>query len=165
MTRLRIKESISRTVFISCATYKRKRIFNNHTRASLFIEILHSCSGNHGAEIITYCIMPDHYHLIIKFKGVYSLSTFLHSLHSFTANQLHSLRKYPVHGRIWNRAWDKWIRSESMLWQKISYVLLNPWRADLVAEPLSDYRYSDIAKWKREKGDDFLRDLFSEATR
>ena len=64
--------------------------------------------------------------------------------------------------KIWQgNCWDTVIRNERMYWQKIAYVLLNPWREGMVSDPMEPYPFSDLAEWLEREGEDFVKDLFA----
>ncbi|MBU1890779.1 transposase [Patescibacteria group bacterium] len=114
-------------------------------------------------HIETFCVMPDHYHILLRILSNKSLSQIIYSINSYFA---YRHRKQFGIVRIWSRnTWDVWIRSEEMYWQKVAYVLLNPWRAGLVGIPYSDYPYSDISEWRMTYGIRFLNDIFEQYSR
>jgi hypothetical protein len=57
--------------------------------------------------------------------------------------------------------WDEVIRDEDMYWQKLSYILFNPYRSGLVRDPLDDYVYSNIQELINKEGEELVMDLFS----
>ena len=68
--------------------------------------------------------------------------------------------------QIWSRnAWDEIIRNEDMYWQKLAYILLNPWRKGLVKDPLDIYLFSNIGSFITDKGESFLKELFCKYAR
>lgn len=161
MAQFRITRAEIPIVFVSSSTYLRKRIFTDPGHASIFRTVLFDYQRRGDYRLDAFCIMPDHYHMVIQLLKDRSLTQVIHALHSLFCERMKRFRGVRMKERIWSRrTWDVWIWDDWMYWQKIAYVLLNPWRAGLVKDPLDDYPYSDIRKWKMERGEEFLLDLF-----
>jgi len=83
--------------------------------------------------------MPDHVHAILTPQPTeagtdWSVSQIVHSLKGYSAHKIdeHRQRK----GSVWQRGfYERVIRSEADLRQKVQYVWENPLRAGLVWEP------------------------------
>lgn len=94
-------------------------------------------------SILAYCIMPDHYHLLVKLNTEYPLSKYVGNFeNSFTKyfNKLH-WRKGP----LWqNRFRSVLISDNNTLLHVHRYIHLNPTTANLVTHPedweLSSYK-------------------------
>ncbi|MEP6685387.1 MAG: DEAD/DEAH box helicase [Verrucomicrobiota bacterium] len=100
-------------------------------------------------ELFATCVMPDHVHLLIEpmaereddtGKSIFfSLSKILHTIKSFTANQINKIEKKS--GAVWEtESFDRLIRSESDLQEKFQYITRNPWDAGVV-KPGAEYRW------------------------
>jgi RecG-like helicase/REP element-mobilizing transposase RayT len=87
------------------------------------------------------CVMPDHVHLLLEpaikeqdSAGAaifFSLTEILHSLKSFTAHQINTVRG--KRGPVWEKeSYDRLIRSEQDLQEKFRYITRNPWDAGVV---------------------------------
>ena len=112
-------------------------------------------------ELYAACVMPDHVHLLIEpmverdGEGgnsiFFSLSKILHSIKSFTSNQINKVERSS--GPIWEgESFDRLIRSESDLQEKFNYITRNPWEAGVVT-PKEDYPwvwYPEV-EFKKEK--------------
>ncbi len=78
-------------------------------------------------------VMPDYFHIIIqtleKIKnGYYSLSEIMHSIKSYTAHKIGE--------RIWQHEnFDRIIRDENELYEKMNYILNNPIKKGLASFP------------------------------
>jgi len=83
-------------------------------------------------ELICYCIMPNHVHLIIK-PNDKVLFRILQSHKSFTAKLAN--KKLGKSGKFWqSESFDHMIRDEYWLAQKIQYTLNNPVKAKRVEQ-------------------------------
>jgi REP element-mobilizing transposase RayT len=109
-----------------------------------------------------YCVLPDHYHVILNVGLKKTISQILHAVHSYTATRINKGLGRKKKIKIWEgSAWDEVIRNEEMYWQKIAYTLFNPWRSGLVKDPVEIYPLSNLLEWYEREGEDFILDLFS----
>ena len=110
--------------------------------ADLVSESLHY-RDNKVYELIAFCIMPNHKHVVFKpleeGEGkYYPLSKIMHSLKRHTAYEANLLLER--NGAFWQHEnYDHFARDEAELERIIKYVLYNPVKAGLV---------DDWAKWK-----------------
>jgi len=97
--------------------------------ASLVQEALRYFDGRRY-DLIAWCIMPNHVHVIVyPFEG-YDLAGILHSWKSFTAKQANRL--LGTIGAFWQEEYyDHLIRDEDDFKNQINYVLANPEKAGL----------------------------------
>ncbi|HET9418804.1 MAG TPA: DEAD/DEAH box helicase [Chthoniobacterales bacterium] len=100
-------------------------------------------------ELYAACVMPDHVHMLIEpmvekqsedGKTVFfPVSKILHSIKSFTANRINKIDN--ASRAVWeSESFDRFIRSESDLQEKFSYITRNPWDAGVVQQG-HDYRW------------------------
>jgi REP element-mobilizing transposase RayT len=91
-------------------------------------------------DLRAWVVMPNHWHFLARFHPNQTLEKGLHSLKSYTANELKKL--HPEMGSIWQEGYfDRYIRSEEHYWNAVNYICRNPVVAGLCAEP-SDFRWS-----------------------
>jgi valyl-tRNA synthetase len=85
-------------------------------------------------DLIAWCIMPNHVHVIVRpFEG-HDLPGILHSWKSFTAKQADKL--LGTTGAFWqDEYYDHLIRDEEDFNRNLTYVLQNPEKAGLTAWP------------------------------
>ena len=163
MTRIRINIP-NATYFVTKSIFKKTAVFGNKQCAQIFINALTNLeSKKHKATIHSYVLMPNHYHLLITLEKADNLSKFLHSLNSCTGHQIAKvIGKSPV----WEvNTWDEVIRNDDMFQQKLAYILLNPWRRQLVQSPFAFYEYSNIKTIMEKKGQQYVEGLFSKYKR
>jgi len=96
-------------------------------------------------ELICFCIMPNHVHILIKplvekENIPYSLSSIIHDHKRFTAKECNKLLNRL--GAFWYPDfYDHYIRDEDEFHNVINYILQNPVKAGLV-EDWKDWKYS-----------------------
>lgn len=92
-------------------------------------------NSNPLVEIIAYCLMPNHFHLLIREIEEDGMSTFMHKL--VTAYTMRFNKKYNRSGGLFTRAFrSKHIPDDRYLRHVFSYIHLNP--TDLIAENMRD---------------------------
>ncbi len=101
--------------------------------ASLVQEALRHFRGQRY-DLIAWCIMPNHVHVIVRPLEGYDLPGILHSWKSFTAKQANEL--LGAAGSFWqDEYYDHLIRDEEDFNHHLTYVLQNPEEAGLKTWP------------------------------
>jgi len=101
--------------------------------ASLVQEALRHFHG-HRYDLIAWCIMPNHVHVIVRPWEGYNLPDILHSWKSFTAKEAN--KHLGTTGAFWqDEYYDHLIRDEEDFNRSLTYVLQNPEKAGLKAWP------------------------------
>jgi len=83
-------------------------------------------------------VMPEHVHLILKPTKDYSLSGILKGIKGVSARKINKIRNSK--GSIWqSESYDRIIRNESDLFEKLNYMVNNPLKRRLVDNPYNYY--------------------------
>lgn len=102
-------------------------------------------------EIISYCLMDNHIHILLKTKERY-LKDFVSRINSIYAKFFN--KKYKYIGHLYqDRYFSEIIQSDSQLLKTSRYIHLNPIRANMVEKP-EDYKWSSYSMYigkKKEK--------------
>jgi len=90
--------------------------------------------GGKEYDLISYCIMPNHVHLVIHVeRNDISLYKILQSLKRFTARECNKILRRS--GSFWqHESYDHVVRSQEELVRIVNYVIYNPVKAGLVNE-------------------------------
>jgi valyl-tRNA synthetase len=109
--------------------------------ASLVQDALRHFDGQRY-DLIAWCIMPNHVHVVVRpFEG-HDLADILHSWKSFTAKQAN--RQLGISGSFWQEEYyDHLIRDEEDFNRNMSYLLQNPEKAGLKAWPWVGFKPED----------------------
>jgi|GEM_PF-3198 len=101
----------------------------NSKCAEVVANALKHFNGNRY-DLIAWCVMPNHVHVVVAPKAEHSLESILHSWKSFTAKRCNEL--LGRNGEFWQREYyDRLIRDADELNSCVDYVLGNPARAGL----------------------------------
>ena len=102
-------------------------LFNNNQNAELVANALKHFDGTRY-DLLAWCIMPNHVHVILKLAKGEELDKILHSWKSFTSHEINKLNG--TSGSIWQKeSYDHLIRDGKDFRNQIDYVLNNPTKA------------------------------------
>jgi putative transposase len=141
----------ARRYLISAAIYEHEpTIAYTAERMDEFSEmLLYSCQA-HAMKIHAWCVMPDHYHVLVRSDDLRSLLHSLALLHgrtSFTWNQEETRRGR----RVWCNYVDREMRSEKHFWSTLNYVHHNPVKHGFV-ERWQDWPWSSAEAYLESMG-------------
>ena len=120
---------------------RRQVVFHSPCDYALFLDVLAEVTERTGIEVHAYCLMPNHYHLVVRSPNG-NLSAALQMLgRAFTLamNRRHGWDGAIFRGRFVNLLVD----DDVHLAMVMAYVHLNPVRAGLVQRP-QDARWSSF---------------------
>ncbi len=120
---------------------KGEKIFLQESAKRRFLELLKEKSRIYKIVLYAYCIMDNHFHLVIK-NSSGKMSEFMRALDGQYAMNYRKVSK--SRGYVFQDRYKSILVEEGKhLMVLIIYVLLNPVRAGLVHNPF-DYRWSSI---------------------
>ena len=140
---------------LTICTYKRRTLFTSPVNVERALLQISRSAERQRFEILAYCFMPDHLHMLVGGETAVSDARRFIDL----ARQLSGYAHRQATGdRLWQRStWDRVLRSDDDTTTVIRYLLLNPVRAGLVERPL-DYPGSGSLVFDR----DALLDVFND---
>lgn len=116
-----------------------ERVFAEADVAIDFIERIRAIKERDGWTVFAWCVMANHYHLVIR-RSTVDVASGLHWLQGRFSRSFN--RRWRRSGSLWqSRYHAKHIDEQRYLSQAILYVHLNPVRAGVVDEP-ADYPFS-----------------------
>ena len=157
---------------------KRSLLFDNAADYDAFVRVLAAAVKRGGVALYAYCVMPNHWHLLLSPTVEGSLSRFMHWLTTTHARRWQLNRGLDGHGAVYQgRFKDTPVGSDrSFLWV-CRYVERNPLRASLV-ERAEEWRWSSLtcrngdrpevprlAEWPVARPDDWSTLVHSPQTR
>jgi REP element-mobilizing transposase RayT len=102
--------------------------------------MLRTSADEHGMEVLAYCLMPDHVHLLLAAREKADLPVFMRTFKQRTG--YYCKKALGWDGPFWQKSYyDHILRSEERLESVAGYVWANPVRAGLV-EDADGYPFS-----------------------
>ncbi|HET6656606.1 MAG TPA: transposase [Gaiellaceae bacterium] len=122
---------------------RRQLIFFDERDVLHFHAIASDVVARHSWVVYGYCLMPNHYHLVLRTPGP-DLSIGMQRLNSSYAHWFN--RRHGLDGHLFqDRFWSILVESDAHLLELCRYVALNPVRARLCAHP-GAWRWSSFAE-------------------
>jgi putative transposase len=121
------------------------KIFFNDGNYEYLLRLVKQYYQKHGATIIAYCLMPNHYHFLFRQETDEPLSKFMGVLFNAYVQALNLQQERTgtlFEGRFKHKLVDQW----EYLMLLCRYVHRNPVKAGLVAHP-EDWAYSNYREW------------------
>jgi REP-associated tyrosine transposase len=121
------------------------KIFFNDGNYQYLLWLVKEYYQKHGVTVIAYCLMPNHYHFLLRQESDKPLSKFIQVLFNRYVQALNLQQGRTgtlFEGRFKHRCVDKW----EYLMVLCRYIHLNPVKAKLVARP-EDWVYSNYQEW------------------
>lgn len=116
-------------------------IFNKHDDKIYYIELMYKSIEQNNVEIIAYCIMDNHTHLLLKVDNLEDLIKYMHRLNTQYGKYYN--KKYNRVGYVFrDRYKTEGIYSERQLSACIKYIYNNPIKAKICSNP-TEYKYSN----------------------
>jgi len=131
---------------------RRMQTFFDEEDYQIYLNLMCQQCQSFGVEIWSYCLMPNHAHLIAVPKDEKSLSRGIGEAHRRYTRHVNFKKSWK--GYLWQGRFASFPMDESYLLAAVRYVELNPVRAKLVKEA-DDYRWSS-AKAHLDGKDDVL---------
>jgi putative transposase len=118
---------------------RRMQVFFSDDDYRSYTRLLAQKARRHALEVWTYCLMPNHVHLIVVPSSNRGLARPLGEAHHRYALQVN--RRHRWTGHLWQERFASFPVDEPHLMAAIRYVLLNPVRAGL-ARTATDWPHS-----------------------
>ncbi len=120
----------------------KRRIYKDHVDRWFFCETVERIARKHGWTILAYCLMDNHYHLVLR-VGERGLAGGMCELNTACA-----LNYNTRHGRInhlfGKRYWNRYLKTDATVVNALRYVVQNPRRAG-GTRPLEGYVWASYA--------------------
>lgn len=140
----------------------KRVIFPELLDYAAFLVLLREARERFGVDLYAYCLMPNHFHLVVRTTGLDQISAYMQFVEREHACDLRHGWRTRGQGHVFQRRyWSRLVVGESYLLTVMKYVEANPYRAGLI-DPSLIWEWSSL--WERnmdcESGD---RDLLQPA--
>jgi putative transposase len=139
----------------------REDIFHNKSYCARYLKLMKESEKIYNVEIIAYCIMSNHVHMLMYADKITELSRFMHKINTKYASYF-NWRESRVGYVFRDRFKSEPILDEKYLWQCIKYIHENPVKAHMVNE-CKEYKFSSYNDYKNEIGvgkNKILREMY-----
>jgi len=137
----------------------RVQIFDNDQDYLLFEKILEEAKEKFDMRILVYCVMPNHWHLVLQPKHDGDLQKFMAWLSNTHTKRWHAIKKTIGQGHLYQGRYKSFICQEDYHFLTlVRYVERNAKKSNLVKKA-ENWRWSSV--WRREKGNSEQKKLLS----
>lgn len=128
----------------------RLRIFNKSEDYQLFEQLLFETKELFDMRILAYCIMPNHFHLVLYPRNSGDLGLFMHRLSNAHTRKVHARTNTNGNGHLYQGRYKSFlVDEENYLLAVIKYVERNAVRAELI-HSCEDWKWGSA--WRRIHG-------------
>lgn len=132
----------------------KRVVFPEPVDYAAFLVLLREGRERFGVDLYAYCLMPNHFHLVVRTSGLEQISAYMHFVQREHACDLRRCWRSKGHGHVFQRRyWSRVVEGDGYLMTVMRYVEANPFRAGLV-DSSGSWEWSSL--WDRETGE---RDL------
>ena len=138
---------------ISAACYEHKHIIGQKDDRMLEIEqeLINICN-KHESNLCVWCILPNHYHILVETEAVSGLLKELGKMHGRTSRKW-NLEDDSVGRKVWFNCAERTIKGDRHYWASVNYIHHNPVKHGY-AEKWTDWKYSSADKYLNDIGRD-----------
>jgi putative transposase len=121
----------------------QQRIFHKDSDFAVLISLFEDAREKYSVKVYAYCLMPDHFHLLVKPAIAGDLSRWMQWLMTSHVRRYH--RRYGTSGHIWQGRFKCFIvKEDEHLLAVTRYIEGNPVRSGMVESAL-EWRWSSHA--------------------
>ena len=120
-------------------------IFRSEFQYNLCLNLLEKYKAKYRIHVHAYCLMPNHYHLLLKQNNGGSISRFLQTLFNAYVQAFNQIEEHS--GTIFQGAAKSiQVENDEYAYQLVAYIHYNPVAARLVRNP-EVWQFSDYKEW------------------
>ena len=125
---------------------RRQEIFRDAEEYEDFIGLLGRAADRHPVLLLAFCLMPNHWHLVLGSNSPRAVFAYMHWLTSTQVRRLHRRRGTTGEGHIYQERYrNVTVRDERQFIMLCRYVEANARAAGLV-ERAQDWPYSSLSR-------------------
>ena len=148
--------NFSQTIFFHVITQgiNKEYIFDKPEDIKYYIKNMYRLKEKLDVQIIAYCIMNNHAHILIKTNNIHELGKYMQCLNTKYGKYYN--KKYNRIGYVFrDRYKSEGIYSEKQLYNCIQYIYNNPVKAGICVKP-EEYPYSNYRKMNGQVSQEFI---------
>jgi len=124
---------------------ERRNVYFDEDDFDRFLSIIYKALKDHDVVLHSYCLMTNHYHLLIETKqpNISNVMKQINSLYSIYFN-----KKYKRSGHLWQgRFASYYLYDDVHFWYVAKYIERNPIEANMVKQ-IDNYKYQSFFQMK-----------------
>ncbi len=108
----------------------KQQIFHKEGDYKAFIDVLLQVRGKYGVKLLAWCLMPNHFHLLVQPEEADQLNKWMQWLMTTHVRRYH--KHYGTSGHVWQGRYKSFIvQTDEHLLTVVRYIEANPVRAAL----------------------------------
>lgn len=131
-----------------------RKTFLSDDDYAIYLEIMSDSIRRYGVEILSYCLMPDHVHLVAIPKEKNSLASCLRVAHGRYSKYIN--QRTGSSGQFWQGRYAAHLLDEEYLVACTRYIEINPVKRDYVDQP-QDWKWSSAMAHIMKKDDSLVQ--------
>ena len=135
---------------------RKSDVFLDTEDRQFFLSLVEEHTKTNGMKLSSYCLMNNHFHLIVHPSTKLGLSKGMHRIDGVYAEYFN--QKYQLTGHLWQDRFFACVLDNSHFWKAVRYVERNPVRANM-ASRAEKYRWSSAAAHCGQRGDPLLSEI------
>lgn len=128
----------------------KEYIFNKKVYIEKYLNLMFKKMEEYNVQIIAYCIMNNHAHILIYTEKIENMSKAMHYINTLYAQYYNFMEDNRIGHVFRNRYKSEEIKDEIYLINCIKYIHNNPVKAGIV-QNLKDYKYSSYLKYENKE--------------
>jgi putative transposase len=145
---------------VTGACYEHQKLLSSAERLEWFEQRLLQAIEKLGARCAAWCVLPNHYHVLVEMRHIREFSVGLGRLHGRTSFEMNQADQ--MGGRkVWYRCMDRAMRSERHFYVSLNYIHNNAVKHGYVKK-WQEWPYSSVHWYLQSKGRDWLLELWRE---
>ncbi len=134
----------------------RAEVFHDDSDYEAFINLLDEACTRRRMRILAFCLMPNHFHLVLQTRGDDDLGPWMQWLMTAHVRRYH--RVHGTSGHVWQGRYKSFpVQTDEHLYTVLRYVERNPVRAKIVSRA-QNWAFSSLRWWKRKDRPGWLVD-------
>jgi len=128
----------------------RMQLFSQPADYDAFLEILAETLAKHPLRLLSFCLMPNHWHFVVWPEKDRELAPFFQRLTVTHAVRWQKHRRRVGYGHVYQNRFKSFpVETDHYFYQLVRYVERNPVRAELVTDAVA-WKWSSL--WVRDQG-------------
>lgn len=129
---------------------RRQKVFFSDTDYQIYVSLVSKALLNTGTQILAYCLMPNHVHLVAVPATTDGLSRVFREAHVRYTRMINKRENWC--GHLWQERFHSFVMDEKHLVAAVRYVEMNPVRAGLCSRP-EEWPWSSVHGHLQKKDD------------